>query len=98
MKVDGLARKPSGQCQQGAGWMPGGALDARKRLEGRNPAMEALVSETVGMEPCDLCFNSPSHDSDVLEVLFNLLHVMSILSQISTRGQLLFLNLIILIN
>lgn len=50
MKVDGLARKPSGQCQQGAGWMPGGALDARRRLEGRNPAMEALVSETVGME------------------------------------------------
>ena len=33
---------------------------------------------------------SPSHDSDVLEVLFNLLHVMSILSQVSTRGQLLF--------
>ena len=50
MKVDGLARKPSGQCQQGAVWMPDGALDARRRLGGRNPAMEALVSETVGME------------------------------------------------
>ena len=63
-----------------------------------SPHHRPIESETVGMEPCDLCFNSPSHDSDVLEVLFNLLHVMSILSQISTRGQLLFLNLIILIN
>lgn len=58
-----------------------------------SPHHRPIGSETVGMEPCVICvLTSPSQDSDVPEVVFNLLHVMSFLSQISTRGQLLFLN------